>query len=132
MSDKPDGQGLTVDIVLRPEWAAVEAVDKQLYGISGIALSGAFTEVLAYTVPAGKTLYITDAGFACIGGVVAEVRWHLCVDDSIKTNTGGVQGSSVQFSKPFVVKAGEEVEVKGVHVSADNLQLAAHLLGYEI
>jgi hypothetical protein len=132
MSDKPDGQGLTVDIVLRPEWAAKESTDKQLWGMSGIAASATFTEALAYTVPAGKTFYITDVGFGCIGGVVAEVRGNLCIDDAVKTIFGGVQACSVQLSKPFVVDAGEEVEVKGLHISLDNINLAAHILGYEV
>ena len=131
-SGYPDYEGGKRKVYLVPAWAAEEGLDKNVVGTSALTASGFMATTAQYTVPAGKTLYITDAGLGVTGGVVAEVQWYIYFDETIKTINGGVQGSIVAFTKPLVATAGTVVSVRGKHVSADNQFLMGYLGGYEV
>ncbi len=139
MSDRPDGSPTAVDVVLRPEWAAIESKDK-LFTASGVALAWEDFISVAYVVPAGKTLYIThasckinadaapdadkpqNASFILTAPNIATPVAHLGV------NTGGF----MQFPRPIRVDAAGTFTVF-LYSEANHATFAALSVGgYEV
>jgi hypothetical protein len=115
-SGYPDYEGSKQKVYLTPEWAAKEATDKNF--VSAIASGGFGTGTgVVYTVPAGKTLYITQFSFRCTALNVADGDSNQMCESYIKDNTtgailwkqGGNGGSGMTFSKPQVIASGHQV-----------------------
>lgn len=139
MSDKPDGTGLTVDIVLRPEWAAVEAVDK----ILSVSLTPAVfgnPETVNYTVPAGKTLYIVRYTCAAFANAAADGDLNQIISVLLEDATAGTQfellgvngGGSSLLNKPIVIPSGHQFQGTIICRTNHTIGMRADFSGYEV
>lgn len=62
---RPDFSPTAVDVVLRPEWAVVEGIDKSLVADTSNA-DFEDTAVVGYTVAAGKAFYVHTLVASCM------------------------------------------------------------------
>ena len=139
MSDKPDGYGLNVDLMPRPNWAAVEGKEKALIGVKGNAAWLDNAHVI-YSVPPGKKLYIVTASWAVTASAAADadLLQHAQVDirapdiGTVQLYAGGEGGGAIDFSTPIVVDAGDLVASFLSSYANHNVDLALSLRGYEI
>lgn len=139
MSDKPDGQGLTVDLMLRPEWAAAIGIDKNLLA-SAVNVAAGIAINLAYAVPAGKTLYLQSFSFSEWAMLVADSELNQIVSGdiwNITTSTGicyvgGNGGAAITFPKPLAFSAGTVVKLFARNGSGHGVELTMTAQGYEV
>ncbi len=139
MSDKPDGQGLTVDLMLRPEWAARVGTDKSFRGVNASADFAEFG-VDTYNVPVGKTLYITQVSFMSRAELAASGELNQIVSADIYDNTllaflwrqGGNGGGGQVLSKPIVVSGGTSVNFEVYNHANHSCFIEIFVAGYEI
>ncbi len=139
MADLPDFYAGGADVALRPEWAAIEGIDKNMYAWENDKAFGEVAEVI-YTVPAGKTLYVTDIGWASWAEVAANGDLPQMSHALIYNNTdggglwqqGGNGGGSHAFSKPQVCEASHEYWFRVLNRANHNCRLAIHISGYEV
>lgn len=112
----PDFSFTGAGVYLMPEWKAKEGYDKD-FEAEDATLSFGQEVYDTYTVPVGKTLYITQIGFALIPNVVANSeKEHWCLAQIYNPNTaeriwiqGGNGGGWASFTKPIVIKAGTTI-----------------------
>ena len=136
--DFPDYQGGKVGVLSESEWAATEGREVNFGGI-GIP-NRAFGEStsVTYTVPAGRTLYITqfsisneavaaadgDNNQICIG--VLEGGWAFTVV------IGGNGGANISFPKPIRAVAGTVVIASCTNRANHTTKAGVTFSGYEI
>ena len=131
MSDLPDYYAGGADIVLRPEWAAVEGTDKNITAETGAIAPNVNTTVLTYTVTTGKTLYV-QTSLASLNGLAGNVVAYLH-DNSVRVcSWGGAQGPSAHFAKPQVFESGHVLTIVVAHYAATDGKLDATVIGYEV
>ena len=110
----PDWEGGKSGLYLMPEWAAKEATDKNFRGIAtdkGYPLG----ITVAYTVPIGKTLYITNYSFRLVASNVADADKNQIgvayvfnfTDAIVYSEIGGNGGGSVSLNKPLRFAGGK-------------------------
>ena len=139
MSDRPDFSPTAVDVVLRPEWQTVLGVDKSFRAVGAVASPPGFV-YLDYTVPAGKTLYITDVGFSAITSVLADADLNTNCSVMLYDNTlvevddevGGNYGGGKSYSVPHVFAAGTQFELRAYNKSGHAMTVSATARGYEL
>ncbi len=138
-TDRPDGSPTAVDVVLRPEWSAVNATDKNFLGTAANVATGLIATA-AYTVPAGKTLYVTLLGFSIFATLAADrdlnqIGWVAANDNTLGvTNVamGGNGGGCVPLNKPLKYAAGTSLEFRARNLSNHNCELLVFAAGYEL
>lgn len=110
--DYPDYEGGKSRLLTVADWAAIEAYDVNLYGFgAGIAISVGIS--VAYAVPAGRILYITNFAFSSIAVANADKdNNQICIgrleDVTVPTvfwYQGGNGGGGLTFPKPIVIPA---------------------------
>ena len=139
MSDKPDGQGLTADLVPREAWAAVESDDKTI-GLDHNVIASEGSTFATYTVPAGKTFYATEIAFsihAPAGGTknIPKIGVMFLASPTINQyiiGLGGNGGGSLVFVTPVPIAAGVQLWVIIENWSEANAEVSAHVRGYEV
>lgn len=137
MSDKPDGTGLTVDLVLRPEWAVYQGIDKTLR-TTGTNKGFQDGIDLFYTIPAGKRLYVVWIGWSAVAKLVADADkpQHCYIDLEDNTATvldwGAGSGGSVILPSPMVLDAGHALDAKLYNYAGHNSDLQITVRGYEV
>lgn len=138
-SGRPDFSPTAVDVVLRPEWAAVESKDKQFYA-TAVNVASAGNVVLNYVVPVGKTLYITEYSFSisatnpAVDGEKNQMGEGLIFNTTTATTLikiGGNGGFGFTLPKPLAI-SGETVTFIAYNASAHNVDLGVTALGYEV
>ena len=120
-------------VYLQPEWAALTGVDKDILGWSPDMEQGTLCLMIDYTVPTGKTLYISHAGLVNIQmstNVLCMI--YETVDNVWKAVFGGAQGCFASFNKPLVIEAGHHLYVYGMQFSEAASDCRAHIGGYEV
>ncbi len=137
MADRPDGSPTAVDVVLRPEWAAVQAVDKNFYSGGGGLVWGDFLEI-PFIVPAGKTLYITHFSVSARADGIADAdKNQICVAyirnvtlALILYTLGGNGGGSANLTKAIRINSGEQVIFHGTNYAAHDSTVYLSAGGY--
>ena len=139
MTDRPDWSPTAVDVVLRPEWATLEAVDKNLTAQN---LAAAYNESadVVYVVPAGKTLIITQVSFACVAAAAAngdlpQIGGIILRDDTDGVNRfvrGGNGGGGYVMSKPEAFVAGHTCKATVKSFANHACIIYVQAAGYEI
>jgi len=133
----PDYTGMKVDVVLRPEWAAVHTIDKSFIASdANVAWSG--NAHVSYVVPAGKTLFITDievknTAFAAANGDLPQMCAAV-INDGTPTYfllQGGDGGVGAHFIKPLVFQAGVTVTFTVENWANHATNCAVVAMGYE-
>lgn len=136
---RPDFSPTAVDVVLRPEWAAKEGTDKTLVLTGGLAGYG--TDInLSYAVPAGKTLYITEAGFlfnaqAAADGELNQMGHMLGGDLTTGIYpiiVGGNGGGSIALAKPITIPGGHTFYMLVASRANHACYGAVVMAGYEV
>lgn len=138
MTDYPDGSGHQVDLVTRAEWAAIEATDKN-FALLASGMPAGYGGLMVYNVPAGKTLYLTQASFMSYVPAAANAELNQICGLVIINNTtgafmwrqGGNGGGAVVFGKPLTINAGEQVQFTVYNISNHVTDVALSVGGYE-
>ena len=108
----------SVGVYLQPEWSALTGIDKNLAG-SATAQSGAFTIIIEYVVPAGKTFYLCQWGVYMIedAGVMVALGYVHGSTYTYLARGGGYAGATQSFTKPLVVTAGDTIRLVAFQVT---------------
>ena len=135
---RPDFSPTAVDVVLRPEWAAKEGTDKE-FSAEGINVAAYGLVEVEYTIPAGKTLVITNVSF--YAGVNAganselnqfcRIRVKEVVTNTTRWVQGGNGGGQVSLNKPLVFDAGEAINCAIRNMSNHVVECGIFAAGYE-
>jgi len=136
---RPDFSPTVVDVVLRPEWATVEATDKNFSAALNNHARGAGA-ALAYAVPAGKTLRLTNASVyeeaaANADCDLMQITGLLIVDTTTGAtlwSQGGNGGVGATFTTPLVIPAGHAVVIEAISGANHNVNTIVSAGGYEI
>ena len=133
----PDYEGDKSGLYLKPEWAAKEGTDKDLYA-SQILTPGTGVSI-TYVVPAGKRLSITQISVSLFAAVVATdgelnqiVRGYVTVDGDYKIDIGGNGGAGMSLNKPAIAIAGQTVVGMVENWSNHNTYGSIAINGYEV
>ncbi len=137
--DRPDGSPTAVDVVLRPEWAAVEKIDKNIYFVSGIINVGAF-DFSTYVVTAGKTLYICGLSWGLNACVASDRDLNQMGMVQLRDNTTGVTftilggngGHGIVYSKPHTIPSAHSLRWYIVNASNHTCWGEIAIWGYEV
>ena len=134
-----DIQAQSVGVYLQPEWAAKQGIDKNIRGLANDEGWGGSLKV-AYTVPEGKTLYITlvtaggRANEEANGSKIQNIRVVLFnqTTETFVLETAGEGGVVVPLAKPVVVGEEEEINLFAYSYAAHNSNLYGTIMGYEV
>jgi hypothetical protein len=135
----PDYEGDKQRVYLAPEWAAKEAVDKNFLAYLA---SGDFGDGpnIDYTVPADKTLFITQVGWSCLAAIAANGELNQMCSLLVYNATtvtfvwdvGGNGGGSSIFNKPITVTTGQRVIIYCTNKSNHACEMYVTAGGYEV
>lgn len=133
VDDYPDYEGGKQKVYLVPEWAALEAVDKNLYGYANVG-DDLEAELLTYAVPTGKTLYVVQfgAGVGAATGLKFYIRDIKLPTTSIRAVSGGYTGGSAPLNKPVVVEAGHTLSLIVHHFAGGTKEVKGFIMAYEL
>ncbi len=138
-SGAPDYTGMKVDVVSRPEWAAVVDMDKTIDGGTyGIAVGGIYD--LEYLVPAGKTLYVASVAFLAGATNAADrdlnqmayMSLQEGVGNTSRYSQGGNGGGASAFLRVAKFTAGQIARLRLVNMTNHVMSLYGTMLGYEV
>ena len=136
---KIDIKAQSVAIIDQPNWAAINATDKNFILASG-GLAWSANAYGTYTVPANKTLYLCGMAFTSYAGSAADADSNQMgmiflfnVTDSVNLPClGGNGGGSVVFSKPIKVAANKQLKYAVYNWANHNVIMWASVWGYEL
>ncbi len=128
-----------VGIFLQPEWSAKEGTDKD-FDVVEVDMPWLGSASGNYTVPAGKTLYITDCSFMIRATYAADSDHPLPFFGYLYDETTGVYlarisgnvGVSKVFTKPGVVPENNVFTYVIYNASPISTSIAVHANGFEI
>jgi len=134
-----DFKAQSVGVYAQPEWAAKEKVDKNFSAIA-YNQARAAGSVIKYTVPEGKTLYITELSFSSYAtdagdsdlNQFSNASIYNVTDDTTPWYQGGNGGGGMSFTKPIVIEAEHEVWFTCSNRANHNCELSLSVGGYEI
>ena len=129
----------TVGVYLQPEWSALQGIDKNFY-ISGVNKGWSDGGFASYTVPAGKTLYITNAVWVAYAyaqanadlNQMSELQLMNWTDNIQLARIGGNGGGIVTFPKPVKITAGKAFYMYVTCWANHALTLLGCVNGYEV
>jgi hypothetical protein len=139
MREKPDGMGLTADLMTRADFATLEARDKEMNFID-TGLTFGVASFLDYTVPAGKTFYVTNFGFAIYASAAADGDNNQFGSCDLKNQTdttyhgtfGGNGGGAITLPKPIKFTAGKVVRFQIWSYANHDVDVEGYVGGYEV
>ena len=126
----------SVGVYLQPEWAVLQG-EAKTFVASGAAASGA-NQYVQYTVPAGKTLYITLVTFSSRGSLAADrdkpqmVRADIIDDAYTVFYEGGNGGGGLALTTPLKCDAESDMYFRVTNWSNHDCDIAGLFRGYEI
>ncbi len=93
--------------------------------------SNSYGDMISYTVPSGKTLYVTYFGGGCLNEPGA-MYVLLIVDGSPVVGSGGNPAVTVSLPTPVVVEGGSTTKVRVGNPTANTPDMFGSLGGYEL
>lgn len=137
-SGYPDFEGQKSKLFTVADWAAVLATDKELNFYVNDVIYGNYG-YLDYTVPAGKTLYVTEISFLMYASDEADADNNQIGVVSLKNQTdttyhglvGGNGGGYLHLSKPAVFTAGKVVRLLVWNNANHTCNVEGYAGGYE-
>ena len=128
-----DIEAQSVGVYLQPDWQVKAGTDKNIYASASLA-DATWTKVLDYTVPTGKTFYLTQWGFMVSGatGMNAYLYYTHVTTDAELACGGGYFGGMQSFTKPIAIVAGDKIRMKLIQFSGGTLGVGCSIGGYEI
>lgn len=126
-----DLEAQSVGLYSYPEWAAKEGTDVDPHD-SATAADRTLTNIVDYTVPTGKTLYVTHWGFSLefAEGVFGRLSDYSDTTHDYKAVTGGYNGASMVLSKPVKIVAGHHCIIRCAHNHGSDAICTACFGGY--
>ena len=129
----------SVGVYLQPDWQAYLGKEKTLTAAGSNIATGAYSQ-MTYTVPAGKTLYITHFSGSCVANLAASRDLAQHCYGRIKNDTtgaskvyiGGDGGFGIAFPTPIAIPAGEVFQSRIYNAANHTLDLVAVAMGYEV
>ncbi len=137
MKGRPDGSPTAVDVVLRPEWAAIEGTDNVVQAFDVNLAANGFCAV-AYTPAAGRLLVITNLTGELYAVNVADRGQPVVMSAGIQVGlaypvlVGGYGGVVVPLTKPIQVPGGTQVTISGTNRSGVVCNAVITGYGYEM
>ena len=126
-----------VGIYLQPEWAAKTGIDKN-FACENDNAAWAEVAYVSYSVPAGKTLFLSGLSFQTQVLTNTDYDHFLYVQIAVTVagttivTFAGLGGGSLTFPKPIVADATEEVILLVVNRANLSCKISATMWGYEI
>jgi hypothetical protein len=135
----PDFEGNKWALYLIDQFAAKTGVDKTM-SASEVNQARDFGPVITYTVPAGKTLYITQLSGSARSTAAADAEKIHAIQGILfdsgtfdqYLNPGGQSGFTVALPQPIVFNAGHTLLYTVVNGSNHNVDIQITLGGYEV
>ena len=133
----PDYEGEKSGLYLKPEWAAKEGTDKNMSATAAAQAPGGFSQ-LSYTVPNGRTLYVTQFNAAIYAAVVGDAELNqmclvsLWIGASQRYQLGANGGGLWVLSKPLTVTETKVLNLFCHNSSAHTCHLYGGMGGYEV
>jgi hypothetical protein len=131
MKDYPDGEGKKQKVYLVPEWAALEAIDKNLTGSLDIA-NDTDTQLLTYSVLPGETLYVVQFGalVKAASNIVVWMTETWGLNVLTRAVSGGASGFSSTLNKPLVITDEHTVNMVVRHFAGASKVCIGYIMGY--
>jgi len=128
-----------VGLLLQPEWAAKEQIDKDFWNSEENKGIGTQTKV-GHLVPAGERLYITHIGGTIVGqsdadrdkNQICEVSIWDDTDEEYVFAAGGNGGVFSNFSKPLAIDGGHDVYFMINNYAGHTVSMRVAASGYEV
>ena len=136
---RPDYSGTAVDVQLKAEWEERHGNRKHVTAVKSGAAPGEYATT-TYTVPSGKTFYVTTitaAGWAS-DAADADLPQHIWIEvyapdvATLHIRMGGDGGVGLALSQPIRVRGGENLILYCYNASNHNMELSITARGYEI
>lgn len=133
----PDYEGEKSKLFTVADWAAIEATDKNVSGLSAAKAWGQ-THDINYTVPAGTTTYVCVVSIAAFAQLIADadlhqtVRGALYLDAIVVLELGGDGGQVISLAKPIAGTVGVVIKLRIWNYSAHSSFLSGVWNGYEL
>jgi len=127
-----DFQLQRVGVYLKPDWEAKEGNDKNFCAVLALA-QDVWDDATEYTVPTGKTLYITDLA-AAMESTQDNILTTL-YDETSDVTLGAISGKggcSIVFSKPRRVPEDHVIRQRAVQNAEATVTCHITMGGYEI
>jgi len=129
----------TIGVYLQPEWAAKTGIDKDFHADADNVASGSGIS-LNYTVPAGKTLYITHVTGVCraydlANGDLNQIGYIDLREATVPRkliSLGGNGGAGISLAKPIVFTQNQQLFCFMINVSNHSCTLRVDCGGYEV
>ena len=128
-----DIEAQSVGVYLQPDWQVKAGTDKNIYASASLA-DATWTKVLDYTVPTGKTFYLTQWGFmvSATTGMNAYLYYtHITTDTELACG-GGYFGGMQSFTKPIAIVAGDKIRMMLIHFAGTAKGTGCSIGGYEL
>lgn len=139
MADYPDFEGGKSKLFTVADWAAVEATDKNF---SATGTDKWYSESIfsSYTIPSGKTLYITQFAWGAFASDSTEGDLNQICEGMIWSYTDQVRlwtqagngGGGLIFPKPLVVTGGKLLRFINTAYANHSMDLSLAAGGYEV
>jgi len=125
----------------RRDQSALEALDKDIEGSQVSPLDYSTYGLISYTVPTGKTFYVTEISTAALPTdaqdnlqalVLARLERKVDAGVVVIYHGAGIGGFHAAFTKPKKFSSGETIRLVAVHCAGATLQtLYGHIGGWE-
>jgi len=130
----PDWLAKQLEIWSKAEWAIIKGEYKS-WKVGGTIPAGETGAVQIYTVPSGKSLFVTDITYVRIdnAGIIIFYLWKRLPPDIFDIAvTGSQQGGSVHFRQPAFVDESWELWISFKNIETTDSGMYAVINAYEI
>ncbi len=135
----PDYYGGKSDISSRAEWSVKDGTYKE-FEVNAGALIKRYYEILHYTVPTGKTLYITQYSLAAWSTYATDAELNQMVEliiyddtlDEYRVNHGGNGGCGLALPEPLIFPQNHVMELSILNCSNHYMDARLVAIGYEV
>ena len=139
MPDTPDGLGNIAGLYPIEAWAAKEGTDKNWRVALSAATTGTYTSY-TYTVPPGKTLYITQVVYSVNASLAADRDLNqfgeiYLIDDTTTTTIlqhGGNGGGAISLPKPITIPENHDLIMRIRNCANHYCDLAMTINGFQL
>jgi len=136
-----DFQDQYVGVHTEAEFETKQEKDKNFLGDEACQVYGGYANNI-YTVPPGKTLYITGISWGSHANAAADYDHFLYTYGFIRDNTplpvvlkaalGGIGFGSIPFTRPIAIEASHQVEFRIYNLANVTCDLRVTAWGYEV
>lgn len=120
-------------VYIASQWWSKQAQEQYLYGTASSQASGSAADVVTYTVPTGKTLFLTAFGaYVAVNDANCIAYLNNWTDGIVFAATGGQGGCGMSFDTPARITAGKTLKLWVAHYAGTPQFLRGFCNGYLI